>query len=87
MIVFLNGCVQTTTLLGPGMTIATTGNVFQAGFQYGANTAIKNETGKNTYEHLKEAVDGKKKEKEFKLKLTELVKKRFEITREKLTKN
>ena len=87
IIVFLNGCVQNTALLGPGMTIATTGNVLQAGFQYGANTAIKNETGKNTYEHLKEAVDGKKKEKEFKLKLTELVKKRFEITRKKLTKN
>ena len=86
-IVFLNGCVQSTALLGPGLTVATTGNVFQAGFQYGANTAIKNETGKNTYEHFKDAVDGKKKEKKFKLKLTELVKKRFEITREKLTKN
>ena len=85
--VFLNGCVQSTALLGPGLTVATTGNVFQAGFQYGANTAIKNETGKNTYEHFKDAVDGKKKEKEFKLKLTELVKERFEITRKKLTKN
>ena len=87
IIVFLNGCVQNTALLGPGMTIATTGNVLQAGLQYGANTAIKNETGKNTYEHLKDAVDGKKKEKRFKIKFTELVKKRFEITREKLTKN
>ena len=86
-LVILTGCIQTTSLLGPGVTVATTGNVFQAGFQYGANTAIKNETGKNTYEHFKDAVDGKKKEKKFKLKLTELVKKRFEITREKLTKN
>ena len=85
--VFLNGCVQSTALLGPGLTVATTGNVFQAGFQYGANTAIKNETGKNTYEHLNDAVDGKKKEKQFKLKLTELVKERFEITRKKLIKN
>ena len=47
IIVFLNGCVQTTALLGPGMTVATTGNVLQAGFQYGANTALKNGTGKN----------------------------------------
>ena len=39
---------STTALLGPGMTIATTGNVLQAGLQYGANTAIKNETGKDT---------------------------------------
>ena len=85
--IFLSGCIQSTALLGPGVTIATTGNIMQAGLQYGANTAIKNETGKNTYEHLKDAVDGKKKEKQFKLKLTELVKERFEITRKKLTKN
>ncbi len=32
--------------LGPGFTVASTGNVFQAGLQYGANTAIKKETGK-----------------------------------------
>ena len=87
IIVFLNGCVQTTALLGPGMTVATTGNVLQAGFQYGANTALKNGTGKNSFEHLKYAVDRKKKEKRFKKDFTELVKKRFEITRKKLTNN
>ena len=38
-LIFLSGCLQTTALLGPSMTIATTGNVLQAGFQYGANTA------------------------------------------------
>ena len=43
-LIFLNGCLQTTALLGPGITIATTGNVLQAGFQYGANTVIENET-------------------------------------------
>ena len=47
-LIFLSGCLQTTALLGPSMTIATTGNVLQAGLQYGANTAIKNETGKDT---------------------------------------
>ena len=41
---FLNGCIQSTALLGPGITVVTSGNVLQAGFQYGANTAIKNET-------------------------------------------
>jgi hypothetical protein len=40
--------LQTTALLGPGITVATTGNVLQAGFQYGANTVIEKETGKNT---------------------------------------
>jgi hypothetical protein len=55
--IFLNGCFQATTLLGPGLTIASTGNVFQAGFQYGANKAIEKETGKNTLEHLQDAVE------------------------------
>ena len=52
---FLTGCIQSTALLGPGITIATTGNVMQAGFQYGANSAIKNETGKDAFTHLKDA--------------------------------
>ena len=39
------------------ITIATTGNVMQAGLQYGANTAIKNETGKDALTHLKDAVE------------------------------
>ena len=52
----LSGCIQTTSLLGPGVTIATTGNVFQAGLQYGANTAIKNETGKDVLTHIKDKV-------------------------------
>ena len=55
--IFLSGCIQSTALLGPGITIATTGNIMQAGLQYGANTAIKNETGKDALTHLKDAVE------------------------------
>ena len=55
--VFLSGCIQSTALLGPSITIVTTGNVMQAGLQYGANTAIKNETGKDALTHLKDAVE------------------------------
>ena len=55
--IILSGCIQSTALLGPGVTIATTGNVMQAGLQYGANTAIKNETGKDALTHLKDAVE------------------------------
>ena len=55
--IFLSGCIQSSTLLGPGFTIATTGNVMQAGLQYGANSAIKKETGKDALTHLKDAVE------------------------------
>ena len=54
--IFLNGCIQATAFLGPTLTVATTGNVMQAGFQYGANTTIKKETGKTSCEHLQEIV-------------------------------
>ena len=84
---FLNGCFQSTALLGPGITVATTGNVLQAGFQYGASTAIKKETGKDTFSHLKEAINGEKKNEKFKIKFKKLVKKRYESTRKKLFNN
>jgi len=86
-IIFLNGCIQATALLGPGLTIATTGNVLQAGFQYGANSVIEKETGKNTFEHFQSAVDGQKKNKKFSEKFTNLVENKFEITRKKLKLN
>ena len=86
-LIFLSGCLQSTALLGPSMTVATTGNVLQAGIQYGANTAIKNETGKDTLEHLKDAVESQSKSYKFKRKFSDLVEKRFSLTREKLKLN
>ena len=87
VLIFLSGCIQTTSLLGPGVTIATTGNVIQAGFQYGANTAIKNETGKDVLTHIKDTVDEKHKEKKLHVKLKKLLENRIEITRQKLLSN
>ena len=63
ILVILSGCIQTTSLLGPGITVATTGNVLQAGLQYGANTALKKETGKDALTHIINTVDGKNEEK------------------------
>ena len=86
-IIFLSGCFQSTALLGPSMTVATTGNVLQAGLQYGANTAIKKETGKNTLEHLQDAVESQSKSKKFKRIFSKIKKKKFELTRQKLKFN
>ena len=55
--IFLCGCIQSSALLGPGITIVKTGNVMQAGLQYGANSAIKKETGKDALTHLKSAIE------------------------------
>ena len=84
--IFLSGCIQSTALLGPGVTIATTGNIMQAGLQYGANTAIKNETGKDALTHLKSVLDEEqdsqklnKKIKNFTLNTIDRVKKKLLI--------
>ena len=86
-LIILNGCIQTTALLGPGITIATTGNVLQAGFQYGANSVIEKETGKNTFEHFQNAVDNQSKNKKFQEKFKNLVEKKLELSRQKLNLN
>ena len=86
-LIFLNGCLQTTALLGPGLTIATTGNVLQAGFQYGANSVIEKETGKNTFELFQDVVDHQSKNKKFQKKFINVVEKQFKLTREKLKLN
>tara|TARA_B100000989_G_scaffold156110_1_gene116476 strand:+ start:333 stop:629 length:297 start_codon:yes stop_codon:yes gene_type:complete len=86
-LIFLSACIQTTSLLGPGVTVATTGNAFQAGFQYGANTALKNETGKDVFTLIKDKVDKKDKEKKFQVKLKELIENSVETTRKKLFSN
>ena len=87
ILTLLSGCFQTTSLLGPGVTIATTGNVMQAGFQYGANTAIKNETGKDVLTHIKDKVDEQNKEKKIYVQLKQLLENRIETTRQKLLSN
>ncbi len=60
LLFFLNGCVQSTALLGPAYTLTSTGNVFQAGLSYGSNQAVKKITGKSTTENIKSLVDNKK---------------------------
>ena len=60
LLFFLNGCVQSGALLGPAYTLASTGNVFQAGLSYGSNKAVKKITGKSTTENIKSLVDNKK---------------------------
>ena len=83
----LSGCFQTTALLGPGITVVTSGNVLQAGLQYGANTAIKRETGKYPLTHLKDKVEEKNKKKHFYAEFKSLVENQIQQTRQKLFLN
>jgi hypothetical protein len=59
-IVLLNGCAQSTALLGPIFAGASTGSVSQAGLSYGSNYMVKNMTGKTTAENIQKLIVPKK---------------------------
>ena len=60
LLFILNGCVQSTALLGPAYALASTGNIYQAGLSYGSNKAIEEITGKSPTENIKSLTDNKK---------------------------
>ena len=78
--IFLTGCAQNAALLGPAYTLATSGNVYQAGLAYSSNEIITKATGKSTAENFKEVLAPKKEDTEFE----KLVKRRIGKTRKKL---
>jgi len=83
----LTGCFQSTALLGPGITLVSTGNVTQAGLQYGANEVIKKETGKDTFGLIKEKVNEKSNKRKFEAKFRNFLENRIEVSRKKLSLN
>ena len=83
LLFFLNGCVQSAALLGPAYTLASSGNIYQAGLTYGSNKAVKEITGKSPTENIQSLLDNKKKKIEEEKKQEEffaLVKSRIEKT-------
>ena len=54
---FLTGCLQNTAFLGPAVTVASTGSLYQAGLSYGSSKAVKKMTGKTPTENLKSILD------------------------------
>ena len=57
---FLTGCFQTTAMVGPVITLASTGNISQAGISFLTNKAIKDETGMNTLEFMSNKIEVRK---------------------------
>jgi len=80
LISFLNGCVQSTSLLGPVYTYGTSGNTLQAGLTYGSNKIVTSLTGKTTGENVKKIFQPNVSDDEFR----KMVKKRIIETRKKL---
>ena len=85
--IFLTGFIHITSLIGPSVTIISSGNIFKAGGQFVIDKHIKKKTGKNSLTIVKEEVIKKNRQNDLKqndinkeLKL--LLEKRINITRQ-----
>ena len=84
----LNGCVETAALIGPSLTVASTGNIYQAGLTYGTGKIIEKETGQSTVEHVSNILEpiNKKKSKKINKDFIQLVENQIEKTRKIILK-
>ena len=57
--VMLTGCFQSIAFLGPAITGASTGKIYQAGLSYGTNMIMLQATGKTTTEHMFDILNSK----------------------------
>ena len=81
---FLTGFTPFVSILGPGVTVLTSGNIYKATAQFLIDQSIKKKTGKNSLTLVKEELDKKKNKNEFNEELRNLVEKRIKMTRQKL---
>ena len=83
-LIVLSGCVQSTAMVGPAITIASTGNLSQAGISYFTNKAVEEETGMDTVTYVSKKIENKNSENKLKREFKTLVETNFEKTRQKL---
>ena len=81
---FLTGFVPFASIIGPGVTVLTSGNIYKATAQFMIDQSIKKKTGKGSLTFVKEEIDKKSKKNKFNYELRQLVEKRIKITRKKL---
>ena len=81
---FLTGFVPFASIIGPGVTVLTSGNVYKATAQLMIDRSIKKKTGKDSLTLVKEEIDKKNQKNKFNDELRQLVEKRIKITRKKL---
>ena len=73
----LNGCLQSTAMVGPSLSLAGGGNVYQAGFSYGAGKLVEKETGMSTAEYITSILEKEKKILEEENKINKIKEKKF----------
>ena len=81
---FLTGFTPFISILGPGVTAITSGNIYKATAQFIIDQSIKKKTGKSSLTLVKEELDKTKNKNQFNEELRNLVEKRIMMTRKKL---
>ena len=86
---FLTGFVPILSLVGPSVTVITSGNIYKASAQFIVNQRIEKETGKNSLTLIKETlvkekIDNKIQKNSFDEDFRQLVETRIKMTRQKL---
>ena len=71
-------------MLGPALTLASTGNVSQAGITFITNEAVQKETGMDTVSFVSQKLEQKNSKSRLRREFKKLVETNFEKTREKL---
>ena len=81
---FLTGFVHLPAVLGPAITVATSGNLYKASAQLVIDNEIKKKTGKSSLSYITEEVSKNNKEKRINKDLRDLIEKRVKIVHQKL---
>ncbi len=81
---FLTGFIPIFSVLGPGFTAITSGNIYKASAQFIIDQSIKKKTGKNSLMLVKQEIDKKNQQNQINEQLRILVEKRIKMTRKKL---
>ena len=80
----LSGCAQSTAMIGPAISLASSGNISQAGITFFTNKAVEEETGMSTVSFVSKKIEEKNTKNKLRREFKNLVSNNFEKTRQKL---
>ena len=81
---FLAGCTSPSAMLGPAITLASSGNASHAGLTFFTNRAVEKETGMDTVSYVSKKIEQQNSKTKLKREFKNLVEANFVKTREKL---
>ena len=82
--IILSGCAQSTAMIGPAITLASSGNISQAGLTFVTNKAVEKETGMDTVSYVSNKIEEQNSKTKIKREFKKMVETNFVKTREKL---